>query len=667
MNLIKEYHFPAFLSLIMLVYGCNSIQKASSVKPNEQFKDLGNQVMEGSIQGGVFFKNETDDEYVYTVSRGRPAHLLGYDLKTNKLITDLPLPNEVGSWDLVISSDNWLYVAGNTGHLYKHKPSTKLVEDLGKFLTESLIYDLTAGENGEIFGGTYSSSRVFRYHPADGFSDPGNGSMIAGEQYVRSLAYHQKAKKIYAGVGSHAGLIELDLKTGTKRQMLPDEFRKNEFVYNMALLSGFSNGDRLFAWLLSGNKHQTLVYNLESGKLEQQINKMEVKSAIKDPNSNKIYYLGGGKLLGNDLSKPHQQEEILGTFKDSTALCSMWGKDKKLYILTVDKHIITYDPSTGKTSVTDLDVPPQPIKINSLVSGPDGRIWTGGYLTGGHAAYNPKTGKVTQYPGIDQAEGMTVMGQYIYMGVYPNARMYVYDTKKKWYPENNNPRLIKQISGQDRPFAGVKLEDSDKLFFGTVPRFGKLGGSLLEYDIRTDVMTTYNDLIPAQSVVSLVYAGGTVYGGTTVRGGIGIMPTEQEAKLFGWNPVTKSKVFEIAPVAKARAITCLINGPEGKVWGIADGTLFIFDPSKKEVIFKKDLYTVSKGGPGVYYEAKLAVHPSGIIYGTGGGNLFKIDPETMDYTIINKGARLLAIDKQGAVYTVINETLWQYNPYILAK
>ncbi|MGV3507641.1 MAG: hypothetical protein ACO1N7_00025, partial [Sphingobacteriaceae bacterium] len=150
--------------------------------------------------------------------------------------------------------------------------------------------------------------------------------------------------------------------------------------------------------------------------------------------------------------------------------------------------------------------------------------------------------------------------------------------------------------------------------------------------------------------------------GSTTRGGLGIMAVEKEARLFGWNPATKSKVFEVVPVPNARAITCLINGPEGEVWGIADGILFIFDPTKREVIFKKTLYTVSQGGAGFYYEAKLAVHPSGMIYGTGGGNLFQIDPKTKDYTIIKKGARLLTIDKQGRVYTVINETLWQYTP-----
>jgi len=627
-----------------------------------KFKDLGDQIKEGSIQGGTFYCNKVGKTFVYTVSRGKPAHLLGFELKTNQLITDLVLKNEIGSWDLVISSDEWLYIAGNTGHLYKHRPGTVQVEDLGKFLTESLIFDLTAGQNGEIFGGTYSHGLVFRYHPITGFSNVGKGPMVKAEQYVRSLAYHHKTEKIYAGVGSHASLIELDPALGVKKQLLPADFSTYEFAYNMALIPGFSDGDRLFVWLIRGEQHTTLVYNLETGKLEQQLANMQVKSAVKDPASDKLYYMGGGRLFLTDLSKPEKPADTLGTIKDSIALDVMWGKDNKLYLLTGDKNILTYDPLTNKIAVTTLDVPPQPIKINSLVTGPDNRIWTAGYLTGGHAAFNPKTAEIIQYPGIDQAEGMTVQGQYIYMGVYPNARMYVYDTKKKWEPEGGNPRLISRIIGQDRPFAGVSVAGAKKIFFGTVPRYGKLGGALLEYDEPNDQMNTYSDVIKNQAIVSLVYTTGTIYGGSTVRGGIGIAPTEKEAKLFGWDYHAQTKLFELAPVPNARAITSLIVGPDRNIWGIADGVLFVFSPVKKKVISQLLLYPFPKTGDGVYYDAKMVVHPSGMVYGTGGGNLFRIDPKTMKYTLLRKDARLLAIDKQGLIYTVINGTLWQYKP-----
>ncbi len=617
--------------------------------------------MAGSIQGGTFFSDHSGKEYAYTVSRGKPAHLLGYDLKRNKLVTNIPLDKEIGSWDLEISSDGWLYVAGNTGHVYKHKPGSEQIEDLGKFSNEALVFDLATGTQGEIFGGTYNHSLVFRYHPAIGFKDVGNGPMITGEQYVRSLVYRPKTGRLYAGVGAHAGLIELDPKTGTKKEILPEGFRDYAFVYNMSLATGFSDGDKLFAWLQTDDKHHTLMYDLETGKVIEKSGLIQVRSVIKDRISENIFYLAGGKLFSEDLNKT-DKPKLLATFGDSLIADVMWGKDKKLYMLSCDNRILKYDPVTARSWAANMDIPPQPIKIQSLAAGPDGRIWTGGYLTGGHAAYNPKTGKIKQYPGLHQTEGMTVWGQYIYMGVYPAARMYVYDTKQRWQPEKGNPRLIKQINGQDRPFAGVDVPGAGRMFFGTVPRYGALGGTLLGYNIGKDSMSTYHNVIPNQSIVSLVYAGGIVYGGSTVRGGMGILPSEKEAKFFGWDWSTSSKVFEVVPIPGGRAVTCLINGPDGNVWGIADGVLFIFDPIKKAIIKRQSLYPIQQGKEGVYFDAKLIVHPSGTVYGTGGGNLFKISSEDMKYEEIRKGARLLTMDKDGTIYTVINETLWQYKP-----
>jgi streptogramin lyase len=47
------------------------------------------------------------------------------------------------------------------------------------------------------------------------------GQLVDGEQYVRSIA--AAGGKIYAGIGSHAHLVELDPETGEKREIpLPE-------------------------------------------------------------------------------------------------------------------------------------------------------------------------------------------------------------------------------------------------------------------------------------------------------------------------------------------------------------------------------------------------------------------------------------------------------------
>ena len=44
------------------------------------------------------------------------------------------------------------------------------------------------------------------------------------------------------------------------------------------------------------------------------------------------------------------------------------------------------------------------------------------------------------------------------------------------------------------------------------------------------------------------------------------------------------------PVPGKGAITSLIEGPDGNIWGFAMGTLFIYDPSSGEVIYQDESF-----------------------------------------------------------------------------
>ena len=100
----------------------------------------------------------------------------------------------------------------------------------------------------------------------------------------------------------------------------------------------------------------------------------------------------------------------------------------------------------------------------------------GGYLSGGVGVYDPATGESKELEGIEQPEGMAYVGDTMFFGVYPRARLYKQDLNEKWDPE-----LIKTLEdeGQDRPFAMLGAEDVQKLYFGTVPSYGLLGGAFV--------------------------------------------------------------------------------------------------------------------------------------------------------------------------------------------
>ena len=70
-----------------------------------RFTNHGSQLFASMIQGSVFAKGPNGRALVYTVVRGEPAHLLGYDVETRELLIDQALPKADGAWDLAQSSD----------------------------------------------------------------------------------------------------------------------------------------------------------------------------------------------------------------------------------------------------------------------------------------------------------------------------------------------------------------------------------------------------------------------------------------------------------------------------------------------------------------------------------------------------------------------------------
>lgn len=646
---MTQYFFRAWLGTIVLFVA--RLVHAGS------FVNLGPQVSATAIQGSEFLHDPSGKECVYTSERGQPGHLLGYEVDSGKRVLDAPMGSNDGAWEVATSSDGWLYATGGNGHLFRYKPGERTVEDLGHALGQKVIWDVTPGKDGEVFVGTYPDCLVVRYSPKDGFTDVGRGAMVQGENYVRSLVYDQANEKVYAGIGSHAHLIELDPKTGRKKELLAKETAGQEAVYSLQIIPDEKSGDRLLAWVT--NRNRTLVYNLRTQKVERELASADVKAAKKSPDGQTVYYYDGTKLMSFDLDRPGDAPRPL--IKCGGILASQWVDPEHLNLLTRSGQVLDYDVRANKTSAKKLKLPPLPIPIQSIALGPDGKIWMGGFLAGGTAAFEPATGKSVEYRGMSQIERIGVLDNEMYFGVYPHGRFYRFDPGKPWGA--NNPRKFGQIAGQSRPMAMLGVPELQKVYIGMVPEYGFLGGYLISYDPKGERVRDFGEVVKRQSIVSLAYADGMIIGGTSISGGLGIQPAEGDAKLFGWDPEAEKMTFEITPVRGAVAITCLINGPDGNVWGVADGMLFIFDPGKEKVIATHRLVDVHYDSKWVWRDAFLVVHPSGQVYGVIDGEFFRLDPKSMQVTVLrDKGASLLAMDRTGKLYFKDSVNLWQYRP-----
>ncbi|RRN77971.1 hypothetical protein EIM50_16880 [Pseudoxanthomonas sp. SGD-10] len=250
----------------------------------------------------------------------------------------------------------------------------------------------------------------------------------------------------------------------------------------------------------------------------------------------------------------------------------------------------------------------------------------------------------------------------MYFGIYPKARLYAYNTQEPWDLKKQNPKFLGQIPEQDRPFAVLGLKSSNSVLFGTVPTYGHLGGALVHYDIKSNRLQTFKDIIHKQSIISLAEHNDLVIGGTSIFGGLGSVPTEKEAKLFGWNPKTNQKVFELVPVQGAMSLTGLRKGPDGNIWAFADGDLIVFDPVKQNVISKTEVFKINSRPTHIWRSAFIEVHPNGNVYFAVNGRLYKIDPATMEISIIQENVSLLTMGKDGKLYFRRNSDLWSYQP-----
>jgi WD40 repeat protein len=665
MNLLKTEILMVRLLLVLIIFTSCKVKSVNNYNVKKEdsigvFTNLGVQLRSANLQASAFVQDDNGKEYAYTIVRGRPGHLVGYDMQTNKVIADIALATAEGAIDMVSSTDNWLYIGASNGKLYRTRPGSQQIEDLGTALAGTAeILDMIPGKDGEIFGGTYPTGKIFRYHPEIGFSDVA-GQIVKDENYVRSISYHSETGKLFAGVGSHAHLIEVDPKTKSKKEILPQKYHHREFVYYMGIAEGVDGGDRLLAWVTDTRDREILVYNLRTGEIEQVMETLDAYAVVKSKTSNEVYFTTNNKLYKNDLTKIGQKSVFIANCNQAKQI--RWGKDGLLHIITRYAEIKRYNPATGEMSSAKMEVSPQPYGIQTLIAGPDGKIWSSGFLHGGNAAYDPKTGKSTMYNGLGQAEGMVSHGNNIYFGVYPKARIYTYDVTKTWEEAAKNPKQVANIDEQDRPFATASLPDKNLVYFGTVSGYGKLGGALAEYNVHNNKIENFTNVVKDHSIVSLLYHNGIVWGGTTIFGGLGVKPTQKEGKVFAWDVNKKQKVAEFIPVEETMAITSLVLGPKGKIWGLADGVIFVFDPSTKKIEKTKKLFEVDKNTTHIWRIGFLHLHPNGQMYGTANGEFFSINPKNMEVKVLKKGVGLLALDKEGTFYTRDSENLWSYKP-----
>ncbi|RPF54293.1 WD40 repeat domain-containing protein [Aquisalibacillus elongatus] len=648
------------LVILSMILGLTVItfSTLNSNADEDREKELGTAINAVSIPGAAYGQGPDGENYVYAVAGGSPGKFNVVNADTGDLVDSFDLEGASSSWGVTVDPDGNAYVGtySNAG-LYRYVPGSGELEHLGNIPGESFIWRIASDSDGNIYSGTYPNAKVVKYDPdTDEFHD--YGSMVEGQQYARSIDIYKD--KAYVGVGTNGpNLVELDLKTGEKTIIdLPEKFDDQTNVYDMDVVR-----NKLFARVTG--VATTLVYDLKTMEIVDEIEGVDGLDISPAGPKNNVYMVRGGKLHEYNLNSleltdtgvDFPRARGFGWFEFDTKEFP----GKTLVTTEWNGNINKYNPITGNVEVTPGQIAGEPVDIQSLAQGPDGNIYVGGYFSGGLAQYDVEEDKLTEFKGMGQIEGMTTHQDNLYMGVYTGAEIFSYDPSQP-YEYGTNPQKVFDLKDQeqDRPFALTSV--GDLLAVGTIPDYGKLGGVLALYDPSTDEYTSERHVVQNQSIASLASKDDDiVYGGTTVWGGLGIEPTEENAKLFAYDVNTKEKLYEMTPIEGEKAITSLTFDDEGYLWGLTSGKVFKFDVESQQVVESVELYpmnwdSVSHSWRGGF----ISFNDDGQIYGQTHGEVFKLNPETLEHETLAEDALLFAQDNYGDVYFARDYKLFKY-------
>ncbi|WP_186668410.1 S-layer homology domain-containing protein [Sporosarcina sp. BP05] len=618
---------------------------------------LGEMVQVQLGQASVIQENKMGENEVYYHSNGLPGTFSVIDAETGKLKFSEVIKGTEALWAMTVGPDKNVYFAGTgDGKLYRYVPELKKIEELGVNPSDDWVWDLEATADGKIYGSTYPHASVFEYDIATGkFRDYGN--VKAGQQYARGIAVTDE--HIYVGIGTTKHLFKVDRVTGEKEEVIleghsgEDGMIENIFVVN----------DMLF---VSVGSITMLVIDPKTNEV---IHTFQYSNMISEPsphNANLIYYKFKNLLYQYDFSV-NQSTLIEGIplLPDTVRVKDMeWitltSGETVLAMVTQYGEFMYYEPINNDMKFVKLDISSQAVAIQALETGHDGKLYMGGYQRG-MSIYNPFEKELeVSIPSFAQPEGIGFLNGKVFYGTYVGAMMYSYDPLKD-VDLNSNPQFEYDITDQqDRPFAITSGDD--KLFVGTVPDYGILGGVLAIYDEKTNKWSQHRNIVQDQSIIALAYKDGKLYGGTSVWGGLGADPKAKEAKIFVWDVETGEKIEEFTPTIPGidetpRMIGGLSFGPDGNLWGAVDGTIFVMDPVTKEIVKSKvirpSLYNSSK-----WFPYRLQWAPDGMLYTTLSRKLIAIDPETLAYQVLVEDfMNNMSLGVDGSIYYALGSNL----------
>lgn len=545
-----------------------------------KFEKLGTPITKASLLGFAAGPGPSRGEALYMSfhQTSRTGFLLAVDPKTGKSSRYLfPVQSEQGAWGITLGRDGKVYLGTHwNAHLLRFHPAKEALEDLGRPVeSEQFIWCLATAPDGTIFGGTYPNCHLISYDPSTGKMKD-HGRIDPRQQYLRFIAVDSMGF-VYCGAASEEShLVRCDPRTGEKKDLMPEEYRKTP---------GFPRP-----------------YVAEDGR-------------VYFTGADRWFVVEGYKAV--EVAQEKVSPQAPQRFPDGSVVAGI-GEDE-----------ITIRAASGETRAVAYKYESEGSRIFVLDAGPDGKVYGSSIMPLRLFCFDPKTRQMQDMGNPTSTGGeiysfLSHQGK-LYMAAYGGADFVAYDPSRPWKPgkdKGSNPRDFGSLGhGQDRPLAMIAGPDG-AVYIGSIPGYGMLGGALTRYDPKTDQIQVYRNIVPNQSVMALAAdeKTGLICGGTGVGGG-GSFPTEKEAVLFIWDPVTRAVVWQ-TKLDGCENVQAMCSAGDGLVYAIACGNLLALDVAQRKIVHR------ARFEPGGVVMNSFKRGPDGLVWGLSGKGIFTIGPST---------------------------------------
>jgi len=520
-----------------------------------------------------------------------------------------PIPGEWATFGMAIGPDGCIYMGtAPTAHFVKLDPKRGTLVDLGRpATTEQWIFDVAFGSDERLYGVTFPNAKMVRYSPKTGALED-MGRLDPKEQYARYVV-SSKDGFIYVAIGTnHSNVAVYQIATMERKEILPPD------AQTPGTLKVFTGQD--------GN----------------------------------VYARNGSRLFRID----HWTATEITTKTNSPAERAVALRDSRAPTLVASQG--TLKMSLGQGNEREIRYRSQRLPLYRIGFGPDGELY-GSSVTPIHLVRVDAGSRVVKSLGelgAGEIYSFLSRNDRLWMGAYAGlSALMSYKPGNAFNPGtgSGNPTLInpKGIATSWRPMDMVEGPDKAIYVAATAP-YGQLESGLLKFVPETGASEQFA-VVHDQSVNSLALWHDRIVGGTTVKGGGGSNPTQTSASLFTWDPATGQKTFETVPVPGKGSILDLIVAPDDHVFGIADDTLFEFDPKKNTVVsrqpvpFTKAIYN------------SVGLDSAGNIWGLAKEGIFTINTRTGKIQLIAPAPEEITggfAMRGGKIYFISKSAVYSY-------